>query len=100
MTWTRACEEGDVEPGEAIALETVPPIAVFRVDDEWLATADTCTHDESSLADGYVDDDVVECSWHFAKFCLRTGANLTPPATEPVLTFPTKVEAGVVYVDI
>lgn len=98
MTWKRACTVDEVEPGEAFAVDNDPPIAVFNVDGEWLATSDTCTHDASSLADGYVEDDIVECSWHFARFCLRTGEALSLPATRPIETYPTKVEDGVVYI--
>lgn len=100
MTWKRACDVDEAGPGEAVLVEGDPPIAVFNVDGEWLATADTCSHDQSSLADGYIDGDVVECAWHFAKFCLRTGAVLALPATVPIPTFATKVDDGVVYVDV
>jgi nitrite reductase/ring-hydroxylating ferredoxin subunit len=101
MMWIRACALDDVEPGEAVIVGgTDPHVAVFNVDGEWLATADTCTHDKSSLAEGYIDGDVVECAWHFAKFCLRTGAVLALPATEPIPTYQTKVEDGVVYVRV
>lgn len=98
MTWERVCAADDLGPGDAVAVPVNPPIAVFNVEGEFLATADTCTHAESSLADGYLEGDQVECSWHFARFCLRTGKALTPPATEPVETYQVKVEGGVVYV--
>lgn len=99
MAWTRACSVDEVAPGEAMVMPTEPAIAVFNVDGEFLATADLCTHGQSSLADGYIDGDVVECAWHFAKFCLRTGKVLALPATIPLATYATKCEDGVVYVD-
>jgi nitrite reductase/ring-hydroxylating ferredoxin subunit len=98
--WKRACAVDDVASGEAIIVENDPPIAVFNVDGEWLATEDRCSHDDSSLADGYVEGTVVECAWHFAKFCLRTGKVLAPPARLPLATFDTKVDRGVVYVNV
>ncbi|HEX5367216.1 MAG TPA: bifunctional 3-phenylpropionate/cinnamic acid dioxygenase ferredoxin subunit [Acidimicrobiales bacterium] len=96
--WVRACARGDVGPGEAVRVEIEPPVAVFNVDGELLATDDTCTHAQSSLADGYVEGDRVECSWHFATFCLRTGEALTLPARDPVRTHEVKVEGDDVYV--
>ncbi|WP_033294729.1 non-heme iron oxygenase ferredoxin subunit [Amycolatopsis jejuensis] len=101
MSWKRACAVDEVAPGEATRVDHSPPIAVFNVDGEWLATADHCSHDESSLAeDGYLDGDVVECAWHFAKFCVRNGKVLSPPAREPLATYATRVDDGVVYVEV
>lgn len=100
MTWVRACTIDEVEDGEAVAVACDPPVAVFNVEGSWLATGDLCSHDKSSLADGCIDGDVVECSWHFAKFCLRTGSVLSLPATVDIPIFVTKVEDGVVFVDL
>ncbi|XVV15139.1 bifunctional 3-phenylpropionate/cinnamic acid dioxygenase ferredoxin subunit [Actinoplanes sp. CA-131856] len=101
MAWIRACDVDDVEPGDAVTVPSVvPPVAVFNVDGEFLAMADTCSHDKSSLADGYVEGDEVECSWHMAKFCLRTGKALTLPARVDLPTYPVRVENGSVFVDI
>jgi 3-phenylpropionate/trans-cinnamate dioxygenase ferredoxin subunit len=40
----------------------------------------------------------VICPRHGARFCLRTGAALTPPAYEPVRRYETRVTDGVVEV--
>lgn len=93
----RVCAVGDLPPGEAMKVETDPPVAVFNVDGEFFATDDTCTHEESSLADGYIDGDQVECSFHFAKFCIRTGAALSFPAVTPLKTLSVVVDDGEVY---
>ena len=101
MSWIRACQASAVADGEAVVVERspLPPIAVFNLDGDFYATDDTCTHDKYSLADGYVDDGVVECALHMAKFNIRTGKVLSPPATEDVATYDVKVEDGIVYVD-
>lgn len=77
-----------------------PPVAIFNIDGQLYATADTCTHDASSLADGYIDGDVVECAWHFAKFCIRTGEVLSLPATVSLRTYPVKILDEDVLVDV
>jgi len=100
VTWTKACNKDDFEEGEGFQFEGERPIALFNVEDEYFAIDDTCTHDESSLADGYLDGDVVECAWHFARFCIRTGAVLSPPATCPVSTYAVKVEGDDIFVDL
>jgi nitrite reductase/ring-hydroxylating ferredoxin subunit len=99
MPRLRVCETGELKAGEARQVPHDPPIAVFNVDGEFFATSDTCSHDESSLADGYIEGDVVECAWHFARFCIRTGQVLSPPACRDVATYPVAVQDGVVYVD-
>ncbi|MGV0795464.1 bifunctional 3-phenylpropionate/cinnamic acid dioxygenase ferredoxin subunit [Mycolicibacterium elephantis] len=101
MTWIRVCAAEDIAPGEALSVDVNAPIAVFNIDGEFLATGEMCTHAEASLAeDGYIEGAEVECSWHMARFCLRTGKALSPPATEPLATYATKVENGQVFIDV
>ena len=73
-------------------------VAVFNVDGEFLAIDDVCTHDGEGLAGGELDGDVVVCPRHGARFSLRTGAVLAPPAYEPVRTYATRVINGTVEV--
>jgi nitrite reductase/ring-hydroxylating ferredoxin subunit len=100
--WTFAADAETIADGEArrVITEKGLPLAVFNVGGEFLCTTDTCTHEASSLSDGIIEGDTVECGFHFAKFSLRTGAVLCPPAMLPLKTFPVKVEDGKVFVDI
>jgi nitrite reductase/ring-hydroxylating ferredoxin subunit len=100
--WSYAADAESIKEGEAIRFVTEKqlPLAIFNVDGEYLCTSDTCTHEASSLSDGYVEGDTAECAFHFARFSLRTGAVLCPPAIMPLKTFPVKVEDGKIYVDI
>jgi 3-phenylpropionate/trans-cinnamate dioxygenase ferredoxin component len=41
---------------------------------------------------------VVICPRHGARFCIRTGKVLAPPAYEDVVVFPVRIEAGIVQV--
>jgi 3-phenylpropionate/trans-cinnamate dioxygenase ferredoxin subunit len=92
------CRLADLPRGEAYRLETDPPVAVFHTDDgEVLAIDDTCTHQDASLADGWVEGCEVECPLHASKFNLRTGAVDAPPARLPVRTHQVVVEDGVIY---
>ena len=100
MAFVKVCGVDEVKPGEAFRFEASCPVALFRVGDQFYATDDTCTHAAASLADGYIDGDVVECPFHAAKFCIRTGAALSLPAREPLKTYAVKIEEGSVLVDI
>ena len=90
----------DIPLGEAVRIEADVPIAVFNVDGELLAVDDTCTHQDASLADGWLEGCNVECPLHAACFDLRTGMPSGPPAKMPVRTHEVVVEDGLVYVRV
>ena len=91
----------DIPLGEAVRVEADVPIAVFNVDGELLAIDDTCTHQDASLADGWVEGCMVECPLHAACFDLRTGMPSGPPAKAAVRTHGVIVDGdGNVYVQI
>lgn len=97
----RVCPVGDLAPGNVKRVDVDPPIAVYNIDGSFYATADWCTHDRSSLADeGFIENGQVECGWHFAKFCVRTGTVTAPPAVQPLATYSVQVIDDVVYVDV
>jgi 3-phenylpropionate/trans-cinnamate dioxygenase ferredoxin subunit len=100
MAFVKVCDVNDLPPGEALKFVASCAVALFRVGDQFYATDDTCTHAEASLSDGYIDGDIVECPFHSAKFCLRTGQALSLPASEPLRTYPVKVADGAVFVDV
>ncbi|MFD9726017.1 bifunctional 3-phenylpropionate/cinnamic acid dioxygenase ferredoxin subunit [Streptomyces sp. NPDC059072] len=94
-----ACRLADLPRGEAHRLDIHPPVSVFHTDDgELFAIDDTCTHQDASLADGWLEGCEVECPLHASKFDLRTGAVDAPPAKLPVRTHEVVVEEGVIYV--
>jgi 3-phenylpropionate/trans-cinnamate dioxygenase ferredoxin subunit len=77
----RICPLAALARGAARRVDTDPPIAVFHTDaGEVFAIDDTCTHQDASLADGWLEGDRVECPLHGSTFDLRTGAVDAPPA--------------------
>ena len=52
-----------------------------------------------SLAEGFVEDDTLECWAHGSRFELTTGKPLTLPAYEPVPVFAVEIRDGDVYID-
>ena len=93
---------------ETAATETTPlsaeidgiAIIVLRCGDAVHAIEDRCTHDGEPLAGAEVENCQVICPRHGARFCLRTGEALTPPAYEPVRTFKARVEKGRILVEL
>ena len=95
----RACALADLSPGEATRVVAHVPVAVFNADGELFAIDDTCTHQDASLSEGWLEDGLIECPLHEACFDLRTGKPTGPPAKRPVRTYDVLVRDGVVYVD-
>ncbi|GAA1915524.1 bifunctional 3-phenylpropionate/cinnamic acid dioxygenase ferredoxin subunit [Nocardioides lentus] len=96
------CALDDVVPGEGLRVATVsPPVAVFRTDDdEVFVLDDTCSHQDASLADGWVEDCRVECPLHASRFDLRTGEVDQPPAKRGVRVHRAEVRDGEVWVEL
>lgn len=95
------CPLSDLPPGEVRRVPTDPPIAVFHTDDgEVFAIDDTCTHQDASLADGWLEGCDVECPLHASRFNLRTGAVDAPPAKLPVRTHTVVIKDGVIWVQL
>jgi 3-phenylpropionate/trans-cinnamate dioxygenase ferredoxin subunit len=100
MQKMRICRASEMSDGDMRRVEVRPPIAIYRVEGEFFSTAATCTHMESCLTEGYLDDDIVECALHGAKFSVRDGRVVARPAVEPLQTFAVVVEDGDVYVEL
>ncbi len=101
MTARRVLALSELETDTAVRLEVdgVPMAVVLDSDGEVHAIGDTCTHGDISLAEGFVEDDTLECWAHGSKFSLTTGKPLTLPAYEPVPVYAVTVEDGDVYLD-
>lgn len=66
-------------------------VALFKSGDAFCALSDTCTHRGGPLSEGDVAGTEVTCPWHGARFDLRTGAVLGPPAATGVRSYPVRV---------
>jgi len=99
VKWIDAGLTGDLRDGQTISIPAGQRmIAVARSGDAYYAIEDICTHDGAPLTGGEIEGSEIICPRHGARFCLRTGEALTPPAYEPVRVFETKIEAGRLWV--
>jgi 3-phenylpropionate/trans-cinnamate dioxygenase ferredoxin component len=97
--FTRACALADVPDGGVHGVELVGvPVAIVKVGGEVYALSDVCSHEEVALSDGDVYDHTLECWLHGSCFDVRTGNPTGPPATQPVPTYPVKIDGDDVYV--
>lgn len=97
--WVNVAEEKDFPPGtfRCVDIDDVL-VAVFNLDGEFHAIENVCSHEYAELTDGEIEDNEIVCPLHGARFDIRTGEALTPPAYEPVAKLPVRVDGGVVQV--
>jgi nitrite reductase/ring-hydroxylating ferredoxin subunit len=93
--WVRVADAGDVSDGE-ISAYTVGErqIAVANLGGELRAFDDTCTHQHCSLAEGDLEDSIVQCPCHGSQFDVTTGEVVEGPATEPIEVFDAREDGG------
>lgn len=100
--WTAVANTSDID-SDTNTLRVIvddEPICLYRLDDGSIhATHDRCTHGNASLAEGYIEDGLIECPLHQGCFDIRTGEAVTAPCKVPIRVYPVKVDGDTVYVD-
>lgn len=66
-------------------------VAVINLGGTFYAIDNICTHAYAELCDGMIFGDRIQCPLHGAQFNIRTGAAETPPAYEPLKTYPVRI---------
>ena len=98
--WTFVCTVSDLLPGESrVAWDGDTPILVFNLDGTYYALEDRCSHEDFELSAGSfnAEEGSIECVLHGARFDVRDGRPLCPPAYGPVAKFPVEVRDGGVW---
>src|SRR5215472_11678876 len=99
--WVRAAARRDLSAGEVIGVEVGGrSIALYDSDGELFATDNVCTHAYARLSDGWLDGETIECPLHAARFDVRSGKVLDPPATEDLKTYPLRLVDGEIQVKL
>ncbi|MFD7924126.1 bifunctional 3-phenylpropionate/cinnamic acid dioxygenase ferredoxin subunit [Streptomyces sp. NPDC059740] len=94
------CRLEDLPAGESVRVETIPPVAVFNADGELYAVDDTCSHQDASLSEGWLEGCWIECPLHAASFDLRTGEPTCLPARRPLRTHTLTVDEGMIHLHL
>lgn len=100
--WVEACGVGDVEEEDVIRFDHGErTFAIYRsLGGAFYATDGLCSHERAHLADGLVMGEVIECPKHNGRFNYVTGEAKRAPARIDLRTYPVKVEAGRVFIEI
>ncbi len=73
---------------------------VAKVDKEYFAVDNMCSHENSELILGCLKDKTIKCSLHGSYFDLETGKPLNEPADEPIKTYPTVIKDNNICIEI
>ena len=99
----RICSVSDIEPGAARRFEVGGvSIAVVRIEDDFYAIGDKCSHADFSLSEGEVliEEREIECWKHGSTFSLVDGRPQSLPAPKAVPVFEVRVEGDDVLVTV
>ena len=99
--FVKVARTDEIELGQARLIDVKgTQIALFNINGEFFALDNTCTHDAGSLAEGDIAGHEVICPLHGAKFDIRTGEVLGPPAYENVARYSVRVLGTDIEVEV
>ena len=99
----RLCAVDEISSGEARKFEVGRhKICLVRIDDDFYAIGDVCTHADVSLSEGEIFAETleIECWKHGSSFSLVTGEPNALPATKPEPVYEVSVVDGQVMVKL
>lgn len=73
---------------------------IYQLEDGYYATDGICTHEAVHLEDGLVMDGEIECPMHQGIFDIKTGKAISAPVCIDIKTYPVKIEADSIYIQI
>ena len=80
-SWIKAASTDDLGPGEGYETDVEingEVIGLFCIDDKYYALGE-CPHEQGPLCQGIIEDNIVNCPWHSARFDITTGECLSGP---------------------
>jgi naphthalene 1,2-dioxygenase system ferredoxin subunit len=99
--WIDVSALDDVPEEDVLGVETAGrDVALYNVDGQVYATDNICSHGHARLCDGFLEGFEIECPLHQGKFDIRNGKPMCEPVTEPLRSYPVKIENGRVFVDL
>ena len=101
MNWTAVTKATSIPPreGRAVTVDGVE-LAIFNLTDRYRTIENKCPHKGGPLCDGIVAGSSIVCPLHGRRFDLETGVPVRAAEPDCVATFPTRVEDGIIYVNL
>ncbi len=99
MSFVRFASLNEVQPGQRKSLRLgMRRIVVFNVAGSLFAIEDACAHMKAPLSGGRLRGTELTCSWHGWVYDITSGRR-TGRDHGCVRTYPTRIEAGDIFVD-
>ena len=99
--FVKAARASDIEPGQARTVQLKDKrIAIFNEGGQFFALDNTCSHRGGSLAEGKISVHQVTCPLHGARFDIRTGEVVGPPAVQGVARYRVRVTGPDIEVEM
>ena len=100
--WVNAGGAADIGREDVVRFDHAErTFALYRTrDDHYYATDGLCTHAKVHLAGGFVLARLIECPKHNGRFDFTTGQAMGAPACVNLKTYPVKVEAGRLFLNV
>ncbi len=98
---TRLCGTSELAENEVKAVSVGElTLAVYNIEGEFFVTDDRCTHGAASLAEGVLEDGVIECALHGGGFNVRTGEVVYRPCVIALRTYKVVIDDDDICVDL
>ena len=101
MAEVLVCAAADVPENGVISREVGDElVAIYNIGGSYYATEGRCTHGLANLADGMIEGEEIECSFHFGKFHVPSGKPTESPCFIALKTYKTEVRDEQVFIDL
>lgn len=93
------CSVDEIIEGERLFLEIEnKQLVLFKIDGEYFAIDDICSHDNGPLGEGELEDHNIVCPRHGARFDIRTGQAVSLPAVVDICAYPVRVKGEMIEI--
>jgi nitrite reductase (NADH) small subunit len=100
-TWTKITRVENIPPREGRPVRVGDlELAIFNLNGRFLTIENACPHKGGPLCDGMVTGAAVVCPLHGRHFDLETGMPVRASEPACLAVFPTRVEDGIILVNI
>lgn len=91
--FAKVAETKDIQTSQMRAVEVNgEKVCLSNVNGKYYAIGNICTHIGGPLAEGKLEEYIVQCPWHGSRFDIRSGEVVRPPAMRSEPTYEVKVE--------